>query len=1459
MSERSPSPRKGKRILPEIPRGTMFSPAVKSVTFNTETVETSIGGTETIGWTKQSPLSASNSLDMGYSRNVNRGDNSVDLSLSLDLDGDSDGHFQASLNIKNDVDRTRSVTSLEDKENFIAHLKNKRRNTLDDNCNGSQFKTPPPVSGSLSRRYTLDEKILGTPECFSAVQMDSLKYELFNDESKSSARGEDSSSVTVAVRVRPYSQRETADTNVRCVVSMSGNETTVVADNGHVHRFTFDYSFWSFDDKSRHFSDQEDVYSNLAKPLLGKAFEGYNTCLFAYGQTGSGKSYSIMGHGSDVGIIPRFCAELFDRASVTCDMDQVKISVEISFFEIYNEKIHDLLASSKEKGGKKPTLKVREHPVLGPYVEGLSTFVVNSFEDIEGWITLGNKNRATAATGMNDKSSRSHSVFTLVLTQTKTEAIEGQQHDHAITSKINLVDLAGSERQSQAQTSGERLREGANINKSLMTLGKVISLLSEQSTGGGKRKKIYIPYRDSVLTWLLKESLGGNSKTAMIATISPAHHHTEESLSTLRYPYLNRQTGFQDARSIVNTAHVNEDPKSKIIRELRCEIERLRLQGGGGGVPNMDGSLEIAMLRERLMSKEKEMEEMSISWQKRLRRSEAQKVEEEKVLERSGVAFKINNKLPNLVNLNEDPQLSEMLLYIIKDGQTHIGRMSADSKHDIQLSGALIADNHCVITNIESEVSIMPIGDAPTYINGIHITEATSLHHGDRVILGGDHYFRFNNPAEPGMNKKTSSGPAEVRDFEFAKQELVQVQEARLQAEYEEATKKAQEEMLLEIERAKKEAEEELNSQRTDYEDKLAEMEKVLKDRTVKMEESKQEADDAIQKLKKQKMMLEQEVLAGRKRQQMEAEIAHKAATKIATGKSRLLELLEMEKQKVALQLEEYKQRRNESTPLKRQRIDSSSGKADLYKVALLLREANKICQLLKKHTIFGREDFLEDDKMKTTCMIKVTNTRLNVCTFWSVPKFEDKLMQMRDLYQNEGDSSADDEVFSDPADLWEKDNRSDSPNASPKMRIGWRRSFSSPLVQQSSQNKGMHTFFSVQSLVTTSKLVKINSISLFLLDLQSFSFEESIADKMLNCCQRLKQALMNVRNVFSISAESNQDLSQMNITIMLNCLEVLTNTCSVWSIMYESLESSLIRELICQMRDHIKLTGNQMVLFFQGFENSIDSLTQESSSKILDSILAISKLCGELALATDMQMLSLEEMRENTTVNSASLTIGHDVCQSFLAGCDIFIDKTLQGAIRTLEDCETQAQILSDMAVDDLSLGDVPQNVEIAISTTKVLLLKCQEVQVEVDTSMRESIETKPVQFYNLSYRRSQGLISHISNLTDGATLLLQAAKPIVEGGVSNLKKICHCSEKLQKASMHLMTASGKDRWKSLTRDNCELDLSVLSDSQNEQLEYAAQEVKVATETLADQVWKVLETSKESSEKSRGKQQMSD
>ncbi|KAG2461837.1 KIF14 protein, partial [Polypterus senegalus] len=471
----------------------------------------------------------------------------------------------------------------------------------------------------------------------------------------------ENSAVTVAVRVRPFNNREKME-SAKQVIFVEGEEIIVHhPDSKQSHSFVYDLSFYSFDKSHPNFASQSTVYEKLAQPLLNWAFEGYNTCIFAYGQTGSGKSYTMMGFTDEEGVTPRFCENLFGRMK-NSNTKQVTVNLEMSYFEVYNEKIHDLLVVKDESGQKKQP----------------------------SWLELGNKQRATAATGMNDKSSRSHSVFTLVMTQTKTEFVEEEEHDHSITSRINLVDLAGSERCSTAQTSGERLKEGVSINKSLLTLGKVISALSEQSQ---TKKNVFIPYRESVLTWLLKESLGGNSKTAMIATISPAASNVEETLSTLRYA--------RQARMIINNAKVNEDTNAKLIRELKAEVEKLK--AAQMNTKDMEPETvklfkqEIETLKMQLKQQEKEMAEAHRTWREKLDEAEKRKREETKELQKAGVTFQMDNRLPNLVNLNEDPQLSEMLLYMIKEGQTKVGKYKPNSFHDIQLSGVLIADDHWCI------------------------------------------------------------------------------------------------------------------------------------------------------------------------------------------------------------------------------------------------------------------------------------------------------------------------------------------------------------------------------------------------------------------------------------------------------------------------------------------------------------------------------------------------------------------------------------------------------------------------------------------------------------------------------------------------------------------------------------------------------------------------------------------
>ncbi|XP_016362397.1 kinesin-like protein KIF13B [Sinocyclocheilus anshuiensis] len=539
------------------------------------------------------------------------------------------------------------------------------------------------------------------------------------------------SNVKVAVRVRPMNRRE-RDLKTKCVVDMEGNQTILYPANGNLGKgdsrskpkvFAYDYCFWSMDEaEAAKFAGQDVVFQCLGESLLDSAFQGYNACIFAYGQTGSGKSYTMMGAAEQPGLIPRLCSSLFQR-SVQEQREGESFTVEVSYMEIYNEKVRDLL----DPKGSRQALRVREHKVLGPYVDGLSRLAVTSYKDIESLMSEGNKSRTVAATNMNEESSRSHAVFNIILTHTLRDLKTGTSGEKV--SKLSLVDLAGSERADKTGAGGERLKEGSNINRSLTTLGLVISALAEQ--GAGKNKSKFVPYRDSVLTWLLKDSLGGNSRTAMVATVSPAADNYDETLSTLRYA--------DRAKSIVNHAVINEDPNARIIRELREEVEKLRSQ------LTEAESMKAPELKERLEESEKLIQEMTVSWEEKLRKTEEIAQERQKQLESLGISLQssgirvIDDKC-FLVNLNADPALNELLVYYLKE-HTRVG--SADSQ-DIQLCGLAIQPEHCVIDiKLETGVTLSPKRNARTCVNGAVVSSPVQLHHGDRILWGNNHFFRI--------------------------------------------------------------------------------------------------------------------------------------------------------------------------------------------------------------------------------------------------------------------------------------------------------------------------------------------------------------------------------------------------------------------------------------------------------------------------------------------------------------------------------------------------------------------------------------------------------------------------------------------------------------------------------------------------------------------------------------------
>ncbi|KAK3596008.1 hypothetical protein CHS0354_032527 [Potamilus streckersoni] len=555
-------------------------------------------------------------------------------------------------------------------------------------------------------------------------------------------------SVKVAVRVRPLNTRE-INLDSKFNIQMDGQKTIItntkvpegvaVGDVGReairVKAFTFDFSFWSVDkNDTACYHSQEYVYQCLGVDVVQSGYEGYNACVFAYGQTGSGKTYTMMGNPGDEGLIPRICKELFARM-----FDEgTSYRTEVSYLEIYNEKVRDLL---KAPIGNKPmhSLRVREHPKDGPYVQGLSRFIVNTYEDIEELIIKGNGLRTTASTNMNDVSSRSHAIFTIVFTQaTIRDGIPSEK-----TSKIHLVDLAGSERATATGATGVRLREGGSINKSLVSLGNVISQLAEMSEKGVKPgKNQFIPYRDSVLTWLLKDSLGGNSRTIMVTTISPADVNYAESLSALRYA--NR------AKNIINRPTINEDPNVKLIQELREEISRLRSMIGGD-----NDIISSPKVKEKLHESEARMKVLTEEWTEKWKDiASILKEQNTLALRKEGHGIVLDSTIPHLIGIDDDILSTGIMLCHLKEGKTKIGRADADEPPDIVITREEIEKEHCVIENNNGDVTLYPINNAQCHINGSIVTEPTKLTQGDVIVLGQMSKFRFNHPAEAAKMKK---------------------------------------------------------------------------------------------------------------------------------------------------------------------------------------------------------------------------------------------------------------------------------------------------------------------------------------------------------------------------------------------------------------------------------------------------------------------------------------------------------------------------------------------------------------------------------------------------------------------------------------------------------------------------------------------------------------------------------
>ncbi|XP_067847804.1 kinesin-like protein KIF28 isoform X2 [Heptranchias perlo] len=517
----------------------------------------------------------------------------------------------------------------------------------------------------------------------------------------------------------------------KCIISMAGNNSTIVdpRDLSNKRTFTFDYCYWSTDgyienDQGVYLPDgphskyinQERVFNDLGRAVLENAWKGYNATLFSYGQTGSGKSYSMTGYGGNKGLVPMICEELFEEIKQHQNKDR-QFYVYLSMFEIYNEQVQDLLSKGRKPNG----LRVREGR-HGFYVECLKSVPCSSFKQLEAFLDQGIQNRSAASTNWNTTSSRSHMVISIHFQQVFTDQLTVKH------SEIDLVDLAGSERQRSAGVISDRFNEARAINLSLTTLGNVISSLSDKAVG---KRVQYIPYRNSVLTRLLSTALGGNSKTIMVATISPADICYDETMSTLRFA--------ERAKKIQNRAMINESLTEQLLMDLKEDNTRLQARIADlekAGDSHID---ERETLRRLIVDNEQQLKEMQKSWQQKL---EEARREWEQQYSSITKEEKMMAEFPYLLNINEDPQLSGVVRHFIHNGISAIGR-AAGLEQDIVLKGLGILDKHAVLTACNHKVLIEPLNKAKVTVNGVPLLTKYQLQHLDRVIIGSSSFYLY--------------------------------------------------------------------------------------------------------------------------------------------------------------------------------------------------------------------------------------------------------------------------------------------------------------------------------------------------------------------------------------------------------------------------------------------------------------------------------------------------------------------------------------------------------------------------------------------------------------------------------------------------------------------------------------------------------------------------------------------
>ena len=797
-------------------------------------------------------------------------------------------------------------------------------------------------------------------------------------------------SIQVGVRVRPFNSRE-KERESECIIQMPGqNQTKIKDENGKERTFTFDHSFWSHDGYKvlddgylqpveEEYADQKKVFDAVGRQILENAWEGYHCCLFAYGQTGSGKSYSMVGYGANKGIIPISCDEIFKRIEENKQPDKF-YEVQVSMLEIYNEKVQDLLIrpDKRPQGG----LKIRESKVLGIFVEGLTKYPVTSYEEISKKMDEGYNNRTIGSTLMNATSSRAHTIVTIEFRQILMLAKRRSEK----LSMINLVDLAGSERSGATGATGDRLKEGCNINKSLLILGNVINCLADKAIG--KNKNMLPPYRDSALTRILQNALGGNSKTVMICALSPASINYEETLSTLRYA--------DRAKKIQNKAVINESEHDKMVRMLKEEnvglkkmIEDLQKKlMGQEGVFGDEDKQAFMDLKEQYEANQKVMSDMQKTFE--------EKLEEAKKSEGDHIGQHVEISLPHLVVLNEDPQLSHKLKYQLVELPVFVGRKHGNPPPQITLSGIGIKQNHAIFEKQGEDIILKPNDkDAREYIfiNGKTIPpEGQIIRTKDRIIFGTNTIFIF---------MKTSNGEDIYDiDWETAQMELQREIEEVAKRQNEEKEKRKQDEFNL----LKKDLEEEFTK-------KKKEMEEELKKQVEEYQLQLKEMNENAEKQKIEQERLAQEEKLRQKIEQLEEEKARKKREFEIKEKNELMKLEQTKKENEMIKKSE-KLESNLTIIMKK-----------LSKLKIIIKEFKRNINL----EVNLQSNVMEDGEEKTpNIIIRVENYEEGTVYYWTAETFHNRFDLMNDLFDRYYDNDLDlANITNEDDPLWDKQTHS--------------------------------------------------------------------------------------------------------------------------------------------------------------------------------------------------------------------------------------------------------------------------------------------------------------------------------------------------------------------------------------------------------------------------------------------------